>query len=323
MKNILVMYHAGCNDGIASAWVAHKQFGDEAEYMPWQYNDPLPDMKGRWVFLLDLSISKDQIEAVKEDVNFLVILDHHKSAIEELAGHYTEVRSYGDLRSTLHTDPHRKIFTWLDKTFSGATMTWHFFNTLNPDSQGDVPEALELIEDYDLWKHEYRNTRAFNAWLGAGRRTIERFNEAVQEDGTVKPDVLEAGKTLLAYDNRIVHDITRSYVNEVTWRGLRVATVNCPAHLRNDVGDGLVNDYDMVVCYTVRQGKVVYSLRSSGSVDVSAVAKEQGGGGHAAAAAFSIPLGLGNVPGELVALQWLSETKPTFAQTVKSLFNIK
>jgi uncharacterized protein len=49
----LVLYHANCADGFTAAWIAHGVFGDDAEYVPVQYGQAPPDVRGRDVFILD------------------------------------------------------------------------------------------------------------------------------------------------------------------------------------------------------------------------------------------------------------------------------
>jgi len=97
---------------------------------------------------------------------------------------------------------------------------------------------------------------------------------------------------------------------------MMVATVNAPAHLRNEVADILSAQYPVVVCYTVRNEEVVYSLRSSGEVDVSALAEQFDGGGHSKAAAFTLTFDTA----ELKVLQWL---RPTLLQRLKKVFTWK
>lgn len=49
IKQIVVMYHRACNDGIASAWAAYHYFGEDAQYIPWQYGDKIPELTGKEV----------------------------------------------------------------------------------------------------------------------------------------------------------------------------------------------------------------------------------------------------------------------------------
>ena len=62
MSKNIVIYHASCADGFASAYAAWKRFGGEAEYISCQYNthmhktgEGLPDMSGADVYILDFS----------------------------------------------------------------------------------------------------------------------------------------------------------------------------------------------------------------------------------------------------------------------------
>lgn len=111
MKNI-VLYHGNCFDGIASAWAAWKKFGDNAKYVPVTYpNDKLPvlllDTDIEAVYIVDFSFKRDLLLALKERVNKLVVLDHHKTAEADLK---------------------RLDFCIFDMEKSGARLTWEYFH---------------------------------------------------------------------------------------------------------------------------------------------------------------------------------------------------
>lgn len=42
MKPTLVIHHSADYDGIFSREIARKYFGDKADYLGWDYGDPLP-----------------------------------------------------------------------------------------------------------------------------------------------------------------------------------------------------------------------------------------------------------------------------------------
>ena len=76
--------------------------------------------------------------------------------------------------------------------------------------------------------------------------------------------------------------------NKGSMFGLSVGIVNAPMFLASDVGHALSDGlYDVGICWVVRQdGMVAFGLRSCGDVDVCAIAKKFGGGGHKNSAGF-------------------------------------
>ncbi len=80
-------------------------------------------------------------------------------------------------------------------------------------------------------------------------------------------------------DNAVMHEIS----------GYTVPMVNATL-LFSEIGHELCKRYSespFAASYFIRKdGKIQYSLRSIGNFDVSAVAKEHGGGGHKNAAGF-------------------------------------
>lgn len=292
LRDTIVLYHRGCNDGIASAWVAYGHFGEDADYMPWQYGDPLPNLKGKKVFLVDLSFTKEQIDAVVDDVKFIVIIDHHKSAIENLEYQYPQCKGISELPVMVMRAEGRPVFLCTDITRSGAVLTWFFFNNVGtPYYEGDVgaevPDVLLWIEDYDLWKHYIPEGKALNAWLINGPLTIERFNEVAMATGDARMHIINQGNMLIAYDNKIIKSVLREYVQLIDVGGQKIPFINAPHHLRNEIGNQLSEKYPYVVLYTERAGKTIYSLRSK-HAHVDKLAEINGGGGHANAAAFKM-----------------------------------
>lgn len=291
LRDTVVMYHRACNDGIASAWVAYGHFGEDADYIAWQYGDIMPDLFGKKVFLVDLSFTVEQIQFLRDHVQFIMIIDHHKSAIEKLQYRYPECTAISDLPVMVMKHDPCPVFIYADIKHSGAVLTWRFFNDIGSlhymgaiDVQ--VPEVLLWIEDYDLWKHHIPEGKALNAWLINGPLTIERFNEVATATGDARMHIVNQGNMLMAYDDKIISSVIREYIQLIDIGGVEVPFVNAPHHLRNEIGDRLGKKYPYVVLYTERNGKTIYSLRSS-DWPVDQIAAANGGGGHAFASAFA------------------------------------
>lgn len=84
IRRPLILYHNHCPDGFCAAWVAHRQFGGGADYIPVQYGQPPPDVAGRDVFIVDFSYKRAVLLEMAEKANSVVVLDHHRTAEEDL-----------------------------------------------------------------------------------------------------------------------------------------------------------------------------------------------------------------------------------------------
>jgi hypothetical protein len=310
MTEYVVLYHRGCNDGIAAAWATRNALGDEAIYISHQYGDPLPAaVDGRHLILVDLSLTKAQIAEVWPDrVKSVMIIDHHKSALEELVD-VPSIHTFAVYKEALKSD-RPGVYKSFDMGRAGAVLAWAFFNNINVETepyeewQDRMPEVLVFIEDYDLWRHRYPESKAVNAWLINGGLLMDRVGQMIDSHGQIHEDVLSIGNAMLAYDENIAKSVIANYVEEYPYGTGKIAMVNAPHHLRNIIGDLLSSKYVFVVCYTRRKKKTVFSLRSNG-FDTSAISTRHGGGGHAKSSSFTIP----NGPNQnLLALM----VKPTF-----------
>ena len=93
MANIdIVFYHSPCNDGSGCAyiiWLYSKKYDrPQPKFIGMRPNDPAPiDLcKGMDVVVADISWSRKDIIEMTKVSKSLIILDHHKTAFEELDG---------------------------------------------------------------------------------------------------------------------------------------------------------------------------------------------------------------------------------------------
>lgn len=293
-----VLYHRGCNDGIAAAWAARERLGSNTTYRPYQYGDAIPDgLVGKHLILVDLSMPADLIkELLRSGVLSVMVIDHHKSAIKHLdAAYATPCHTFDQYLSLLDVDTpgHIKVFKSFTMKYCGAVLTWAFFNNhdwMLPEElwRPLMPKVLTYMEDYDLWKRKLPYVDEVNAWLINGNQKMENVAKIILPNGDIHPEVLNVGIALINYDRKIAKSVIREYTREVILDdGKRMALINAPHHLRNMIGDMLAEQYDMVACFTVRREKVIYSLRSGGRYDATVFSEAYGGGGHADAAAFT------------------------------------
>lgn len=272
MSQPLVIYHGNCLDGFGAAWVARKYFlslGVVPEFFAGVYGKNPPSCKNKAVYLLDFTYKRSVLETIIKEADHVTILDHHKTAEEDLKGL-------------------TGIFCVFDMNHSGAVLSWlNFFPGVC------VPKLLQYIEDRDLWKFELPKTREINAslfsypydfglWDKLMVAPIEKFahdGEAIERKHFKDIDeLLIAGKRYLRFN---LDDTTT----------VTVPALNVPYTLSSDAGNILAKGEPFAVCYWDTKDHRVFSFRSSErGMDVSKICERYGGGGHQHAAGMRVLL---------------------------------
>lgn len=290
----LVLYHANCPDGFCAAWVAYRahisSFGCTADFLPVQYGEAPPSggvINDREVYILDFSYPRKTMINLVKMTRKLTILDHHKTAKEELAGLTGEPELVG-----------HSVAVTFSEDKSGGRLAWeHFF----PDQT--APWLVHFTEDRDLWRWKLPFSRELNAaiasyphdfdlwdkWAGFTNETGRVTHRLVRgRDYAVNffGDLVREGVAILRYQQQVVDNLCLHAV-EVEIGGHRVLCVNTPV-LQSEVAGKLAEGRPFGACYFINSsGKKIYSLRSDkNGVDVSEIARLYGGGGHRAAAGF-------------------------------------
>ena len=264
----VVLYHANCNDGFGAAWAAytHPDLGPEAEYVPVQYGDTPPDVTEAMVYILDFSFPADVLRAMAAQAYEVVLLDHHVTAEENLAG----LRNY--------EVPNLHIL--FDRERSGAVISWDVFHPAE-----EVPVLLQYVQDRDLWRWELPLSHEVNAGLTLYPHDFAEWSRLASEGGI--EELVTAGAVALKREQQMVASISKK-AGAMTIGGHRVPAVNSPI-LQSEIGHALGEGVLFSAVYFLMQDKAVVSLRSrEGGADVQAIAKQYGGGGHTHAAGFSV-----------------------------------
>lgn len=261
---IYVLYHQSCLDGFGAAYAAWKVFGDKAEYVSVNYQEPWPaevDSTNSLVYVLDFSYDKETLQREEQKAQALLVLDHHKGAEEDLK----------DLP-----------FAVFDLEHSGAVLAWAHFHPMVP-----VPKLLLHIEDRDLWKFEMRSTEAICETLWSYPRDFERWEHYITDPAAFKRLKAE-GNLLVMAKRRVVGQICYgAFVCSVA--GRRVVACNTPFHI-SDVCQELLKrhpDCEFAISFRMTKTRLwrwSFRSRKESGVNVSEVAKLFGGGGNENAA---------------------------------------
>ncbi|MBE9128253.1 MULTISPECIES: DHH family phosphoesterase [unclassified Coleofasciculus] len=275
-SKIYILYHANCYDGFGAAWAAWKALNNQADYIPVKHGEPPPQLEpGSTVYILDFSYNRFTLEKMGKQVQQVTVLDHHKTAQEALA-----VFESKNLETfLLNKNAVRATF---DMEKSGAILSWEYFHsqTVPP------PEFLLYIQDRDLWQFKLEDSREVTSALRAYPLEFQVWDELANAEGITT--LRTEGKIILKLTNQIVERICK----QVQWReigGYRIPCVNATVFC-SEVGNRLCQLYPdapfSAYYLDGKNGKRHWGLRSVGDFDVSAIAKQYGGGGHKNAAGF-------------------------------------
>jgi len=271
----LVIYHANCWDGFCAAWILKKAYPN-AEFYPAHYGTkpPAPSvLSGRTVFIVDFSYKREILSSMAQVCNRIVVLDHHKTAESDLKG-----LSCPGLSITF------------DMTKSGGRLAWEYMQAEGLSSWANIPTPwiVDYTEDRDLWLHKLDWSCEINAYIRSFPLSFEQWDKfALINPGCEKWDTwVDAGSAILRREKQIVDDHLR-HAKEIEISGQKGLAVNATV-LFSDIAGELAKGQPFGACYFDRfDGKRQWSLRSDANgVDVSEMAKMNGGGGHKHAAGF-------------------------------------
>lgn len=300
--NIVVLYHENCMDGFTAAWAARKALADSAEYIPAQYGrrPPLERLAGKDVFIIDFSYKKEVLLEIGHAAEYVLVLDHHKSAKEDLeeftvldSQHRPEsMRQFYDAAAKRSGSGRPPIIAVFDVNRSGAMLAWNFFN---PGIT--IPPLVRYVQAYDLWHHdELPHVRAVDSYMRSfdfGFGTWDALSAQIStrlESHIVPIGEALARKHLKQVRDHVAASTSREYVN---LDGFPVCVCNCPPAWSSDAGHILSERKDQLfgaTYYVLPSGEYKFSLRSKDTKeDVAAIAEKFGGGGHRNAAGFIVP----------------------------------
>lgn len=268
------IYHGNCADGFGAAWVvreAAKRKGelDQWEFIAGVYQQEPPNVTGKDVVMVDFSYKRPVIEKMLETAKSITIIDHHKTAIDDLRAEFDTIIDG------------RNINCFFDTAHSGAMLAWmRFFPGQEP------PPLIRHIEDRDLWKFKLEGTREIQAAVFSYPYDFDLW------DKLMVMDVQELRKDGVAIERKHFKDIAELLAvckRRMVIGGYNVPVASLPYTLTSDAGNIMAEGEPFAACYYDSPDGRNFSLRSGlEGIDVSEIAKQYGGGGHKHAAGFKV-----------------------------------
>lgn len=253
----VVLYHAECLDGFGAAWAIWKKF-PSATFTPVKHGLPPPTgLAGKKIVIADFSYPRPVLEAMAQEAAGLLVLDHHVTAEQALAG---------------------LPYTHFDQKKSGAVIAWEWAH------QKPAHWLLLHVQDKDLWTWALPGSREVNAALSSHPHDFRLWDRFTEET------LIAEGRAILRYEHEMVGKLVKELVM-VKFQGQTVPAVQS-AILNSQIGEQLSGRHPFVIIWHDRDGRRYFSLRSrEDGPDVEAIARQHDGGGHTHAAGFSVPLG--------------------------------
>lgn len=290
--NTICIYHGNCADGFTAAWAVYKSLGPDIEYFPGVYGKPPPDVRGKHVIMVDFSYKRPVLEEMAKSARSILVLDHHKTAQEDLAA-FPRVIDRIDWQCQAEMGD--GVIVLFDMERSGAGITWDFFHPDKPR-----PVLVNYVEDRDLWRFKLLASREANAFIFAHEYTFQQWdtlNWMFEQPNAIMTNISAAGAAIEAKHHKDVKELVAVCKRRMIIDGIVIWGASIPFTHTSDAGH-LMSEIDwFAACYWDTPEGRVFSLRSAepsksnplGGHDVSEIAKKYGGGGHKRAAGFAVP----------------------------------
>jgi oligoribonuclease NrnB/cAMP/cGMP phosphodiesterase (DHH superfamily) len=278
----MVIYHGNCPDGFTSAWVFKHNYR-LIETIAYTYGQPPPNVKNKIVAIVDFSFDKETTLQMISDSKYLVVLDHHLTAKENL--------------KDIIIDPLKGEIIF-DMNRAGAQIAWDY---LHPSQTTNRPWFIEYVADRDLWLHMLPRTKeiSFALQFDGYFNNFTKMETLFNTNKETNIDLLIArGETLLCCKDLEVNQAA----NMATLTELKTSTSIYNVRITtahrmyvSDVGNlvaNLFNDCDFAAIYwydpSTKKCSVSFRASDDSTINLSDVMRGlPNAGGHPKAAAFS------------------------------------
>ena len=238
------------------------------------YNDTLENLgvtfkvTGDKVFVVDFRFNEIDMDWLNSNTE-LHWIDHHKTSIERAHG-------TGFLASGGQS---------LEIGKAGCELTWKYLN------ESKLPDTVLLLGRYDVWDHTDERVLPFQYGMRECENTLPEsaiWQQLFDCDRHRVGVITERGKIILAYQEKQNAMYAHGMAYEGYIDGLRAIVMN-KAYANSKAFDAVYDPkkHDVMVLFGIREEEYKYTLfADKDNVDVSAIAKKHGGGGHKGAAGF-------------------------------------
>lgn len=282
-------YHADKDGQCAGFWVYFKRLAiaeakTKDDFIIMDYTKTIdfdsiePDEE---IWIVDFSISPDDMRKLLQITKNVTWIDHHKTAIEK----------YKDFEYDIRGVRYDGV--------SGAMLTYCYLHHMTQRGEGnikpfdmsmiqDAPLFTKLVDDWDVWKFEFGDdTRLFQ--LGTKsynfHPTSQKWLELYRSEIEIKK-LIEEGKIIKQYSD---HQ-NKNYMHlgfETKFEKYKCFAANI-GYANSEYFKSLHDKgYDIFISFVYNGKEWIHSLYTlNKDIDVSLIAKKYSGGDHRGAAGF-------------------------------------
>lgn len=263
-------YHKADLDGKCSAAIVKNRY-DEAALFPADYGDVIP-----WdqiapkeiVFVVDFSFPPEEMNKLNEQAE-LIWIDHHKTAIEANDPKIRGLRRTGE---------------------AACELAWDYI------FGSETAEAVTLLGRYDVWDKSASNWETHILPFQLGMQSMDGSPENQElwmslflDDGEEVTSIISDGNVIHRYTEESNKSKGEVMMFEGEFLGHPAIFCNVLGSSQNFKGFYDKKKHDLMLTFVMTKDMTwkVSMYTESDSVDVSALAKQMGGGGHRQAAGFT------------------------------------
>lgn len=270
-------YHKSDLDGHCSGAIVKYRY-PECEMIGVDYNDTLESLnvtipEREEIYVVDFRFSMEDMNTINHKA-ILHWIDHHKTSIEE-----------AEKENFIPTGG-----KYLKIGKGACELTWQYLF----GSQSSIPTGVKLLSLHDVWDHSTDSrTEAFQYGMRQCKNTLPENQELWVKvfdpwENYFLTKTVEVGQIILEYRKNSNEIYAKGMSFETKFEGYRAIVMNKPydnSSCLESVYDP--EKHDIQILFGVKPGEYKYTLFcDKPDIDVSAIAKKYGGGGHRGAAGF-------------------------------------
>lgn len=211
-------------------------------------------------------------EVLREHANLrkLIVIDHHKTS-EEL------------LNQGIPPEIKDRIEIHIDHNHSAAVLVWKVLN-------GFVPEVIKYIEDRDIWKWEFPDSKFVLTALDAKVFNLLKPDQIIKKllkltEDFPKEELAREGRAMIEFKESVISLLLKNNLHYIILpSGHKLLAINSPS-FQSEIGNEIAKiSPDGVGCvYTIspnEQGVFVKCSIRSINGKAREIAQANGGGGH-------------------------------------------